>query len=455
MYTIDFVLLYFIGKVPLSYNLRNLRVRWVTTMMTGIAFTVVVALLILMSSFVDSVNRLTSNSGVPGNVFVMSEGSTDELFSKLNYGDVGKLELEVATHDSRGEPLKKSIALKSEPGKAGTSRQRWMSNETYFVISQEVNAPDGTTTSRFIQVRGVEDAEMAGKVHDIELHKGGEWFGREGAVSIGASGTAVPCVLGEGAASALGADAGKEKLNVGDVFKIGDLDMIVVGIMKSAGRTFDSETWATNKRLADTFGKQAYTTVVLRVNDDNPETAAQSAEVFAAHLTANVASPRVRAVSEVRYYEDLANSNQQLMFLVTAVAAIMALGGIIGVMLVMFAAIAQRIKDIGVMRVVGFKRWQILVSFMLESMAIAIIGGLVGVFLVMLIDGVASIAQGGLTVTSNVSAGQGGGKTVVTKLLFGADLYAGGMLFTMIMGRLGGLLPSVGAMRLGILESLR
>jgi len=74
---------------------------------------------------------------------------------------------------------------------------------------------------------------------------------------------------------------------------------------------------------------------------------------------------------------------------------------------------------------------------------------------VLIVDGAATVIQGGLTITSNVSAGQGGGKTVVTKLLFGTDAFAGGMLFTMIMGRLGGLLPSVGAMRLGILESLR
>jgi ABC-type antimicrobial peptide transport system permease subunit len=124
-------------------------------------------------------------------------------------------------------------------------------------------------------------------------------------------------------------------------------------------------------------------------------------------------------------------------------------------MLVMFAAIAQRIKDVGVMRVVGYKRWQILVSFMLESLAIALLGGLVGVLLVLLVDGVASALWGGLTVTSTITAGQGGGKSVVTRLVFGFDVLTSGILFTIIMGRLGGLLPSVGAMRLGILESLR
>jgi putative ABC transport system permease protein len=77
------------------------------------------------------------------------------------------------------------------------------------------------------------------------------------------------------------------------------------------------------------------------------------------------------------------------------------------------------------------------------------------VILVLLLDQVATAAWGGLTVTSTVTAGQGGGKSVVTKLVFGYDVVASGILFTIIMGRLGGLLPSVGAMRLGILESLR
>ena len=170
--------------------------------------------------------------------------------------------------------------------------------------------------------------------------------------------------------------------------------MVVVGIMKSAGRTFDSETWATNARVSKAFGKQAYTTVVMRVSDDNPETAQRSAERLAFHLTKNFTNPRVRAVSETRYYEDLAKSNSHLMYMVVVVALIMVLGGIIGVMLVMFAAISQRIKDIGVMRVVGYKRWQILVSFMLESLAIALIGGLVGVLLIMLVDGIATALPG-------------------------------------------------------------
>src|SRR5205823_11101486 len=168
--------------------------------------------------------------------------------------------------------------------------------------------------------------------------------------------------------AAFGADFGRDSLNVGDQLKLGDTPMVIVGIMQSAGKTFDSETWATNARVSKAFGKQAYTTVVLRVNDDNAETAARSAELMANHLTKNFTTPRVRALPEPRYYEDLAKSNSSLMYMVVVVALIMSLGGIMRVMLVMFAAISQRIKDIGVMRVVGYKRWQILVSFMLESL---------------------------------------------------------------------------------------
>jgi hypothetical protein len=336
MYATDFALLLLIGKVPVQYNLRNLRVRWLTTLMTGVAFTVVVFLLVLMMSFVDSVNRLTASTGVHGNVFVLSEGSTDELFSNLAYGDVNKLELEKAVTDPQGRPLAVPIAVKALPGKGGQPPTRLISKETYFVINQEIAQPGAGPTRRFVQLRGVEDAEVAGKVHDISLLKG-EWFGHEGAVEMGKGQSVVPCVLGEGASAAFGADYGKEKLDVGDTFKLGNLNMVVVGVM----------------------------------------------------------------------------------------------------------------------RVVGYKRWQILVSFMLESLTIALLGGLIGVLLVLLLNGIASALWDGLTITSTVTAGQGGGKSVVTKLVFGGDVVASGILFTIVMGRLGGLLPSVGAMRLGILESLR
>src|SRR5436190_22761580 len=95
-----------LGKVPLRYNVRNLLVRWKTTLMTALAFTLVVALMTVMLAFVNGMYKLTEGSGQPGNVIVMSDGSTDEAFSNLGYRDVTEVELHPAVlRDAGGKPL--------------------------------------------------------------------------------------------------------------------------------------------------------------------------------------------------------------------------------------------------------------------------------------------------------------------------------------------------------------
>jgi putative ABC transport system permease protein len=335
------------------------------------------------------------------------------------------------------------LKVKEITGPSATGKVRLCSYETYFVINQAVAVKAGEKPRRrFVQLRGMADSYIAAKVHNVELLEG-DWFGREGGVDVGGGKIACPAILGEGAAAKFAEDLGKSKLKVGDQFKLGDLDMVVSGIMKSEGSTFGSEVWATWKRVADAFNKTQYTTVVLRVNDDSEE----SARIFAKNLSANFKNPRIRAVDEKKYFEDLGKSNDQMLTSVIIVAIIMAIGGVFGVMNTMFAAIAQRTKDIGVMRILGFKRWQILVSFMLETLAIALLGGLAGIALGTLFDG--------WQMTSNVSSGQGGGKTVIMRLAVDADIVICGVLFTMVMGRVGGLVPALSAMRLGILDSLK
>src|SRR5262249_21172750 len=93
-------------KVPFSYNLRNVVVRWKTTALTAVAFTLVVALLTGMLGFVNGMYKLTAGSGVPSNVMVLADGSTDELFSNLGYGDIKQIETEPwVLRDDDGRPL--------------------------------------------------------------------------------------------------------------------------------------------------------------------------------------------------------------------------------------------------------------------------------------------------------------------------------------------------------------
>ena len=126
----------------------------------------------------------------------------------------------------------------------------------------------------------------------------------------------------------------------------------------------------------------------------------------------------------------------------------MAIGGVFGVMNTMFAAISQRTKDIGVLRILGFARWQILVSFFLESLCLALLGGILGCAL-------GSLANG-LDATSTVGSSTGGSpKSVALKLIVDANTILAGMAFTLVMGAIGGLIPAWSAMRLRPLESLR
>lgn len=439
VYVSDLFLLAVIGKVPLSYNLRNLTVRWKTTVSTGIAFTVVVGLLVVMLAFVNGVHALTESSGHAGNIFILSDAANDEIFSNLGYGDIDNLMKASTKVDKDGRPLAKPISVK-----VVTIRDvetPLMSKETYSVLNMAIpNPTKGGPARRFVQLRGIYDAEVASQVHEIKLKNDqSRWFSETGSVD-----GVVEAVIGEGLAATLGADVGKPSLELGDTFELALNQYRVVGIMESKGSTFGSELWAKWSTLKERTGKGTFSTVVLRLDDETEE----GMDAFVRFLEDNYRSPRVKAVSEQKYYADLAKGNKQFFYTILVIAAVMAIGGVFGVMNTMFASIAQRTKDIGVLRILGFKRWQILVSFMLESLGIALFGGLLGCALGSLADG--------FTAKSIITSGPGGGgKGVVLSLTIDLDVILCGVLFTFAMGRLGGLLPSLSAMRLGILESLK
>jgi ABC-type lipoprotein release transport system permease subunit len=424
------LLLLLIGKVPLSYLVRNLAVRWKTTLMTALAFTLVVGLLTVMLAFVKGMERLTQSSGQPGNVMVLSDGATDEAFSVLSVENIADLErVPGVLTDERGVPLS--------------------SREAYLVVTQPLPAAPGEPQRRrFVQLRGIDDPVLSGRVHNLELYPGGTWFSdagvRELSAAAGGQGgeTAIEAVLGEGVAAALGRDRGQERLDVGDVFELGPRKWIVAGVLRSAGSSYGSEIWAKGNLVVRLFGKEAITTVVLRTSD------AAAARAVAQDITTNFRKAALQAQPETEYYAKLSATNQQFLGAIMFVAFIMAIGGVFGIMNTMFAAVSQRTKDIGVLRILGFARWQILVSFFLEALLIALIGGLLGCFLGWLCDG--------WSATSIVTGGQGQfGKTIVLRLTVDASILATGIVFTLFMGALGGLLPSLSAMRLRPLESLR
>jgi putative ABC transport system permease protein len=422
------VVLPFLGKVPLSYSIRNLLVRWKITLMTMTAFTLIVALLVGMLAFVNGMFQLTANSSQPGNVIVLADGALDEAFSSIAYNEVSNLDAAAQViRDEKDRPL-----------------ASW---EVYVVLNQPIKHPvPGRAARRFLQIRGVDDPARSGIVHGLELRPGGQWFDLgAGVVTKAGGGTLIQVDLGEGMARELGKDANKPSLEVGDIFEMADIEWIVTGIMKSSGSTFDSEIWAKRQLVGDHFGnKTDPSTCVLKT--PNLETA----RLLVTDLNENFVGPsgtKVQAQTEVDYYDKLNGTNRMFLVGTLFVTGIMAFGGIFGIMNTMFAAISQRTKDIGVLRIIGFTGWQVLVAFFLESLFLALIGGLLGC-------AVGCLAHGH-SATSIAGSGGGGGKSIVLHTTVNATILAFGLMFSMIMGAVGGLIPALFAMRVKPLESLR
>ena len=424
-----------IPKVPISYNLRNLQMRWKTTLVTGLAFTLVIFILTVMLAFVQGMYRLTQESGQPGNVMILSDGANDEAFSYLPPG----LSVYALPRDLQ------QMVQTDDHGK------HMAVMEVYVIANQELDNPmPGGRRRRFVQVRGVDNALMAAKIHGIELDKG-TWFSQTGVREIdkasGGKESVLEVVLGDGVARTFGQDKGQGPVGPGEIIKLGPRRWYVVGVMKASGSAFGSEVWSKDEFVARYFGRMkdsgiAYNSVVARVKD------AALAEAATALLKKERTQESIVAFTEAEYYSKLSSTNQQFLAAIIVIAIIMAFGGILGIMNTMFAAISQRSKDIGVLRLLGFSRWQILVSFLFESVLIAFVGGLIGCALGFLTDG--------WTATSIVSSGAGGGgKSVVLKLVVNGTIIGAGLGFAFLMGAVGGLVPSWFSMRLKPLESLR
>ena len=409
-----------IRKVPLVYNLRNLQNRWKTTLVTALAFTLVIGLLTFMLSFVKGMDRLIESSGNPGNVMVLSDGATDEAFSNLPNFNVKELP---------GD-LQREVVL--------------FVKEVYVVVMYMIpNPPPTGRTRRFVQLRGLDDMPIAAEIHGVKLGQG-NWPGPSGVRKINDTDTALEVVLGHGVARAFGADIGKASLEPGDTLVLGPRKWVVAGVMEEGSASFSSEIWTRDLHVQANFGREnSYCSYVVRTaGADKAKRAVQELKNFKSERN-------LQAFTERDYYAKMTDTSKQFSAASYVVAFIMAIGGVLGIMNTMYAAISQRSKDIGVLRLMGYRRWQILLSFQFESMIIAILGGVLGSVL-------AYLAFDGATVTSLMTSGPGGpGKTIVLRLTCDFQVLLSGLIFTLVMGAVGGFIPAFSAMRLRPLESLK
>jgi putative ABC transport system permease protein len=380
--------------IPVSYNYRSLMVRWKTTLMTASGFTLVVAALIVMLAFINGIQDVCAVSGEPENTVVLSKGAGDEILSQMDRNLVSQLE---STRGIRGP----------DGGRLLVSR------ELFMVANRFIDKNDYAVMA----VRGV--LPVALQVHTKVRFDQGRCF-RTGQSEV---------AIGRGVAQAT-------KLGIGDRFTLGRKSWRVVGIFTAAGSALESEVWCDLNELASQFRREGfYSSVVMRASD--PAEASRLAKLLSRSRRISV-----EAQTETDYYARQGEQTKVLESATWVIAWFMGVGAIFGVMNTMYAAISQRVKDIAVMRIMGFQPREILLSFLTESILIAIIGGLLGAGLGLLTNGI--------TQNTDIGARQ-------VQFAFRVDtttlLLAGG--FAVVMGIVGGFFPARSAMRIKPIEALR
>ncbi len=381
--------------IPVKYNARNLVVRWKTTLMTASGFTLVVAALVVMLAFVEGVQQVCTTSGEPQNVIVLAKGNNDEVFSQLD------------TRSGREIERTKGIARRGDG-------QMLASREIFLVMHRHL---ESANVFKFLQVRGVEP--VAFDVHTQVKITGGRNF-RPNQSEI---------IIGSGVQR-------EHELAIGDSMALGRKQWKVVGIFTANGTAFESEVWCDQSELASQFRREGvFSSMVVRT--DSP---AQAAEVV--ERLKDSRSLVCNPMTETEYYSKQAAQTEMITAAAWVIAWFMGIGAIFGVMNTMFAAIGQRRKDIAVLRILGFKPYEILISFLLEAILISIVGGFLGIMIGMVVNGFSrSTAVGSREVEFAF-------KVTQTTITFAAG-------FSISMGILGGLLPALSVVRVQPLEALK
>jgi len=225
---------------------------------------------------------------------------------------------------------------------------------------------------------------------------------------------------------------------LGETLHFGMRDWAVVGVFDAGTTGFNSEIWGDADQLMQAFRRPVYSSVLFRLRDSS------GFEAFRQRVESD---PRltVEAKRETRYYLDQSEAMARfLRILGVTLTIIFSLGAVIGAMITMYAAVANRTVEIGTLRALGFEKRNILAAFILESLFLGLLGGLAGIV-------AASFMQLITISTMNWAT--------FSELAFSftltGEIIGKSLLFSLVMGLVGGVLPAVRAARMNIVEALR
>jgi putative ABC transport system permease protein len=384
--------------IPISYSVRNLWTRRLTTVLTASGMALVVFVFAAILMLAEGLRKTLVETGSYDNVIVIRKGSNSEVQSGVSRYQASIIETEPETAiGANGQPLvaKEMVVLITLPKRA-------------------TNSPSN------VVIRGTGSSSLTLRPQ-VRLVAGR--MPRAGSSEIVAGRSIAERFKGGG---------------IGETLRFGMRDWRVVGIFDAGNTGFSSEIWGDAVQLMQAFRRPAYSSVIFKLRDPAEfETVKKKIE--------NDPRLTLEAKRENQYYLDQSKMMAKfLRILGMSLTIIFSLGAIIGAMITMYSAVATRTGEIGTMRALGFKKISVLGAFMMEALFLGLIGGCVGLFL-------ASFLQLLTISTMNFQT--------FSELAFSfaltSDIVWKGLGFSLVMGFIGGVLPAVRASRMNIVESLR
>lgn len=388
-----------LSRIPFGYTLRNLWARRLTSALTmgGISLVVFVFAAVLMLS--NGVRETMVTTGRDDNAIVIRKSSQTELLSAIDRDAAAIVRTfpEVATLGD-GRPF--------------------ASNEMVVIINL---LKTGSNDMGNVVVRGTS--------HD-GIHLRPQVSITEGRVF--ARGTS-EIIVGSAIHGRFQGTA------IGRQLRFGGREWTIVGVFNGRKSGFDSEVWGDVEQLCPAFGRPVFSATTLRLKDE-----ADFAS-FAARLAADPRLQQLETKRERAFYSE--QSQMMSMFISVlglVITVIFSIGAIIGAMITMYAAVAHRTTEIGTLRALGFRRRSVLGAFLFEALLISLIGGGAGL----------AIASGLQLITVS-TVNWGSFSELAFSFTLSYDIAVNSMLFSLVMGLVGGFLPAVRASRMNIVAALR
>lgn len=380
----------FLGSVPVSYNFRSIRARWTSTIVAILGIAGTVGVFVAMLSLARGFKATLVASGSPGNALVMRAGSASEMMGGITLDSIKVLQdAPGIARDASGQPV--------------------ITQDVVGVIPVPLIS---TGSDANVQVRGVSPNVL--EVRKFVKIVQGRMF-QSGLDEL---------VVGKNAAKTY------EGLTVGNKIDFAGGHWEVVGVFDAGGSAFDSEIWCDSQIFNQVLKRPANIFQSATVHLASPAT-------FQEFKDAVTKDPRmnVDVYREIDYYAKQSTAMTRLITVLGGlVAFIMAIGAIFGALNTMYSAVAERGREIATMRAVGFSTSNVILSFLFEALLISFLGGIIGCLAVLPLNGLTTSTMNWQTF-SNVA--------FAFKITF--DLLVLGVLFALVMGVLGGLLPAVRA----------